>query len=222
MVALDAARLAACEVAIARRVVRKAILDVCPGARLEARHVAQVLRLVACGHGSTSVPMGCDARVEYGLLFVRAHGEKDAAPAAWLEVPGSLALAGGRALTARLVEVPAGSRAEDVARAHGAEWQGRSVLLDAAAAGIDHTQGGRLWVDSLQPGDVLCPLGMHGQSKKLSDLLAEAHVPVADRASVPIVRRSCTGHVLWVAGIRADERVRVTPDTKTLLELTLL
>ena len=40
---LDAARLAACEVAIARRAVRQAILLVCPDARLEARHVAGVL-----------------------------------------------------------------------------------------------------------------------------------------------------------------------------------
>ncbi|MBQ1840017.1 MAG: tRNA lysidine(34) synthetase TilS, partial [Atopobiaceae bacterium] len=159
---------------------------------------------------------------EFGLLIVRADRGASEHLAAWLEVPGELDLPDGGKIQARLTQVPAGSRAEDVARAHGAEWQGRSVLLDAAAAGIDHTQGGRLWVDSLQPGDVLCPLGMHGQSKKLSDLLAEAHVPVADRASVPIVRRSCTGHVLWVAGIRADERVRVTPDTKTLLELTLL
>jgi tRNA(Ile)-lysidine synthase len=125
-------------------------------------------------------------------------------------------------LTARVVEVPAGSKAPDLAKAHAQEWGGMSVLLDAEACGVDPQLGGRLWVDAPGPGDVLCPLGMHGQSKKLSDLLAEAHVPVADRASVPIVRRSCTGHVLWVAGIRADERVRVTPDTKTLLELTLL
>ena len=222
VVALDAARLAASEVALARRVVRKALLVACPGARLEARHVASVLQLVAAGKGSCMVPVDVDVRVEFGLLIVRADRAASEHLAAWLEVPGELDLPDGGKIQARLTQVPAGSRAEDIARAHGAEWQGRSVLLDAAAAGIDHTQGGRLWVDSLQPGDVLCPLGMHGQSKKLSDLLAEAHVPVADRASVPIVRRSCTGHVLWVAGIRADERVRVTPDTKTLLELTLL
>lgn len=219
MVALDAARLAACEVAIARRVVRKAILDVCPGARLEARHIARVLRLVAAGHGSTSVPMGCDARVEYGLLFVRAHGEKDEAPASWLEVPGSLVLADGRTLTARLVEVPDGSRAPEVARAHAVEFEGQSVLLDAAACGLDRAQGGRLWVDVAQPGDVMCPLGMHGQSKKLSDLLNEAHVPAADRHLVPIVRTGPAGQVVWVAGIRPDERSRSTPDSRLLLEL---
>ena len=220
MVALDAARLGASDVALARRVVRKALLTVCPGARLEARHVAQVLQLVAAGRGSCTVPVDVDVRVEFGLLVVRV-GEASGAEAAWLQVPGTLGLADGRTLVARLVGVPAGSRAAEVAQAHGREWAGQSVLVDAAAAGVDPTQGGRLWVDGVQPGDVLCPLGMHGQSKKLSDLLAEAHVPTAERPGVPIVRTSPTGTVVWVAGIRADERVRVTPDTRTMLELTL-
>ena len=221
VVALDAARLAASEVALARRVVRKALLLACPGARLEARHIAQVLTLVAAGHGSCTVPVDVDVRVEYGLLVVRAPEAEAQGASAWLSVPGELELADGRRLTAQLVAVPAGSRAPEVARAHGSEWQEQSVLLDAAAAGIDPVQGGRLWVDSFQPGDVLCPLGMHGQSKKLSDLLAEAHVASADRASVPIVRSSATGPVVWVAGIRADERAKTTPDTKVMLELTL-
>ena len=219
--ALDAARLGATEVALARRVVRKLLMAACPGARLEARHIAQVLSLVAAGKGSCTVPVDVDVRVEFGLLIVRVATEGEMGASAWLEVPGTLSLADGRTLAARLVQVPAGSRPAEVARAHGLEWEGQSVLLDAAAAGVDPAQGGRLWVDSLQAGDVMCPLGMHGQSKKLSDLLAEAHVPVADRAAVPIVRQDPTGAVVWVAGIRADERARVGADTKTMLELTL-
>ncbi len=221
LVALDAARLGASEVALARRVVRKALIAVCPAARLEARHVAQVLALVAAGSGSCMVPIEVDVRVEYGLLTVRAPRGQERLVPAWLPVPGVLELHGGRALTARLVRVPAGSRAPEVARAHGLEWEGQSILLDAEAAGLDPVQGGRLWVDGPQPGDVLCPLGMHGQSKKLSDLLAEARIPAVERAAVPIVRASPTGAMLWVAGVRADERARVTPDTRMMLELTL-
>lgn len=221
VVALDAARLAASEVALARRVVRKALLFACPEARLEARHIAQVLQLVAAGKGSCMVPIDVDVRVEYGLLMVRSALADAHSVQAWLEVPGEIDLTGGRVLRAQLVQVPAGSRAPEVARAHGVEWEGQSVLLDAAAAGVDPVLGGRLWVDGVQPGDVLCPLGMHGQSKKLSDLLAEAHVPARDRAGVPVVRTSSTGAVVWVAGVRADERAKVTPDTHTMIELTL-
>ena len=71
-------------------------------------------------------------------------------------------------------------------------------------------------------GDVICPLGMHGQSKKVSDLLGEAGVPLDDRAAVPVVRVSPTGRIVWVAPIRPDERVRCSASTKWMLELTLL
>ena len=93
------------------------------------------------------------------------------------------------------------------------------MLLDAEAAGIDATVGGRLWVDGPRPGDVLCPLGMHGQSKKLSDLLNSARVPAAEKPAVPVVRAAPSGPVVWVAGVRADERCRVTAATRFLLEL---
>lgn len=222
LVVLDAARLAALEVAVARRVVRAALLAVCPGARLEARHVAGVLRAAAAGEGSLTIPMGVSARVEHGLLVLRARAGVPAPSAAWLEVPGRLELADGRALTARLVEVAPGTDPAARARAHAQEWDGESVLLDAVAAGVDPARGGRLWVDAPRPGDVLCPLGMHGQSKKVSDLLGEAGVPLDDRAAVPVTRTSPTGEVVWVAPIRPDERTRCTAATKWLLELTLL
>ena len=228
VLALDAGRLAACEVAVARRVVRQAILAVCPDARLEARHVAAVLSIVAAGTGSTSVPMGVDVRVEHGLLLLRARGAEPAqASAGWLDVPaegagtGAVALADGRTLTARLLPAPEATDVPALARSHGLEWAGQAVLLDAQAAGIDASLGGRLWVDVPHPGDVMCPLGMHGQSKKLSDLLGEAHVPVAERASQPVVHTSPTGSVVWVAGVRADERARCVPATKQLLELRI-
>lgn len=223
MVALDAARLAASEVAVARRVVRQAILGVCPAARLEARHVEAVLRVVAAGRGSVSVPVDVDCRVEYGLLFVRGHVPDggDEPLASWLEVPGTITLPDGRILRAQVGRVPAGGDPIAIARSHGREWEGQSVLLDAEAAGVDFSTGGRLWVDSPQVGDVLCPLGMHGQSKKLSDLLNDSKVPAPDRWRIAVVRSDIRGEILWVVGIRADERVRVRDGTRHLLELTL-
>ena len=62
---------------------------------------------------------------------------------------------------------------------------------------------------------------MHGQSKKLADLLNEAQLPAAERSRIPIVRADVRGPVVWVAGIRVDERAKCTPHTKYLLELTL-
>lgn len=222
MLAVDAARLAASEVVLARRVVRQAILMVCPEARLEARHVEAVLRLVAAGRGSVALPLAADARVEYGLLFVRAQGERRGLEGAWLEVPGRLELADGRILRARVVGYGPDEDVVGAARAHGAEWEGASVLLDARGCGVDPVVGGRLWVDAPQVGDVICPLGMHGQSKLLSDLLNDAKIPSQDRGGVPVVYEGPRGKVLWVAGVRADERAKVVPQTREVVEITVV
>ena len=238
LVVLDAAKLAATDVAIARRVVRCAVLKACPECRLEAAHVARVLGLVAAGEGSATLPLGIDVRVAYGALFIRAReAQGDAPTSGWLEVPalggqagasevlaapgeeGTLELAAGT-LAARLREVAPGSDPAALARAHAREWDGTSVLLDAQACGLG-VLGGRLWVSGPETGEVMCPLGMHGQSKKLSDLLIDAKVPAAERKLVPVVRTDDGGPVIWVAPLRADHRCRATDASRVLLELTL-
>ena len=138
-----------------------------------------------------------------------------------LAVPGTLELADGRVLSARILSVEHGFDVVSYATAHSQEWLGESVLLDARACGVDPVHGGSLWVSGPEAGDTMQPLGMHGQSKKISDLLGEAGVPVESRSMMPIVRTNIRGHVVWVAGIRPDERVKCTQDTKQLLELNI-
>ena len=138
-----------------------------------------------------------------------------------LAVPGTLELADGRVLSARILPVEHGFDVVSYATAHSQEWLGESVLLDAQACGVDPVHGGSLWVSGPEAGDTMQPLGMHGQSKKISDLLGEAGVPLESRSMMPIVRTNIRGHVVWVAGIRPDERVKCTQDTKQLLELNI-
>lgn len=138
-----------------------------------------------------------------------------------LAVPGTLELTDGRVLSARILPVEHGFDVVSYATAHSQEWLGESVLLDAKACGVDPVHGGSLWVSGPEAGDTMQPLGMHGQSKKISDLLGEAGVPVESRSMMPIVRANIRGHVVWVAGIRPDERVKCTQDTKQLLELNI-
>ena len=138
-----------------------------------------------------------------------------------LAVPGTLEMADGRVLSARILPVEHGFDVVSYATAHSQEWLGESVLLDAQACGVDPVHGGSLWVSGPEAGDTMQPLGMHGQSKKISDLLGEAGVPVESRSMMPIVRTNIRGHVVWVAGIRPDERVKCTQGTKQLLELNI-
>lgn len=240
---LDALKLSSTDVVIARRVVRIVARQLIPEAWLEFRHVDAVLEAVAAGVGVANLPQNLEARVRLGTVTfsftgaarsavgaaaaVAASGEPaGTAPAAatfgeHLAVPGMLELADGRVLSARILPVEHGFDVVSYATAHSQEWLGESVLLDAKACGVDPVHGGSLWVSGPEAGDTMQPLGMHGQSKKISDLLGEAGVPVESRSMMPIVRTNIRGHVVWVAGIRPDERVKCTQDTKQLLELNI-
>ena len=239
---LDALKLSSTDVVIARRVVRIVARQLIPEAWLEFRHVDAVLEAVAAGVGVTNLPQNLEARVRLGTVTfsftgaARGAGTAGAtagsnesagtAPAAatfgeHLAVPGTLELADGRVLSARILPVEHGFDVVSYATAHSQEWLGESVLLDARACGVDPVHGGSLWVSGPEAGDTMQPLGMHGQSKKISDLLGEAGVPVESRSMMPIVRTNIRGHVVWVAGIRPDERVKCTQGTKQLLELNI-
>lgn len=88
-------------------------------------------------------------------------------------------------------------------------WQ---AFLDARAAG----EG--LALRRRRPGDRFQPQGMGGRSKSLSDFLINVKVPAAWRDWVPLLV-SGDDRILWVAGWRLDERVRVTPETERVLHL---
>ena len=238
---LDALKLSSTDVVIARRVVRIVARQLIPEAWLEFRHVDAVLEAVSAGVGVANLPQNLEARVRLGTVtfsFTGAAGSASAAggaasnepagtvPAAatfgeHLAVPGTLELADGRVLSARILPVEHGFDVVSYATVHSQEWLGESVLLDARACGVDPVHGGSLWVSGPEAGDTMQPLGMHGQSKKISDLLGEAGVPVESRSMMPIVRTNIRGHVVWVSGIRPDERVKCTQDTKQLLELNI-
>ena len=239
---LDALKLSSTDVVIARRVVRIVARQLIPEAWLEFKHVDAVLEAVAAGVGVANLPQNLEARVRLGTVTfsftgtargavagaaVATNGEPaGTSPAAatfgeHLAVPGTLELADGRVLSARILPVEHGFDVVSYATAHSQEWLGESVLLDAKACGVDPVHGGSLWVSEPEAGDTMQPLGMHGQSKKISDLLGEAGVPLESRSMMPIVRTNIRGHVVWVAGIRPDERVKCTQDTKQLLELNI-
>ena len=239
---LDALKLSSTDVVIARRVVRIVARQLIPEAWLEFRHVDAVLEAVAAGVGVANLPQNLEARVRLGTVTFSFTGAARGAgtagatagsnesagtsPAAatfgeHLAVPGTLELADGRVLSARILPVEHGFDVVSYATAHSQEWLGESVLLDAQACGVDPVHGGSLWVSGPEAGDTMQPLGMHGQSKKISDMLGEAGVPVESRSMMPIVRTNIRGHVVWVAGIRPDERVKCTQGTKQLLELNI-
>jgi tRNA(Ile)-lysidine synthetase-like protein len=86
------------------------------------------------------------------------------------------------------------------------------VYLDAS------TIGETLTVRTWQPGDRFRPLGMRGE-KKLQDYFGDAKAPRELRGRLPLVFND--EHLVWVAGLRIDDRVRLTPTTQTVVALQL-
>ena len=225
-IALCAGRLVRLDIALARRVVRLACLELFGDLRLDADHINAILSHVFKGTGSVSLSLHAEARVEYGVLFIRATHVSHTPQPAWLTVPGSVSwfdtAARPSMLTARIVTPLVDKNPAEYARSKSVESNGRVVLLDAEKVAYAQSAGhscSSLWVDLPQTGDSMCPFGMEGRSKKLSDLMQEAHIPMHERSYMPIIKTGVRGEIVWVGGIRTDERFCVTEHSRVLLEL---
>jgi tRNA(Ile)-lysidine synthase len=76
-----------------------------------------------------------------------------------------------------------------------------------------------LYLRNRREGDRFCPAGMHGRSKKLQDYFTDGKVPKSTRDAVPLL---ATGlDLLWVVGMRTDERFLPGPGTKQVLVVTV-
>jgi tRNA(Ile)-lysidine synthase len=71
-----------------------------------------------------------------------------------------------------------------------------------------------------RPGDRFQPLGLAGHSAKLSDFFINRKVAAALRQHWPLV--TCGETVVWVAGLRLDERFKVTEATRRTLKLEFI
>jgi len=91
---------------------------------------------------------------------------------------------------------------------------------DLQTAYVDHAALGKnLVARNKQEGDRFNPLGMKG-SKKLQDLFVDEKIPAERRDSIPIIESG--GRIIWVAGVRLDERAKVTKNTEKVVKLELL
>ena len=172
---------------------------------IEARHIEEMVQAL-------EKPAGKQISLPYGLIFTVDYNRyllgKD--PAALnpfsalkgehlLKVPGKTVIPG---------------------------WQiGASVIKpaemitgdDRFTAHFDYNRvAGNLIVRSRQGGDRFQPFGMK-ETKKIAQFMIDAKIPHDWRDRIPII--ACADGILWVAGYRIDERVKVTKRTKKVLRL---
>jgi tRNA(Ile)-lysidine synthase len=84
-------------------------------------------------------------------------------------------------------------------------------IIDAAALGTS------LVLRSWKEGDWFMPLGMQNK-KKLSDFFADQKISHEGRLLIPILESD--GSIVWICGLRLDDRAKVTPETTGWVELS--
>ncbi|WP_281240024.1 tRNA lysidine(34) synthetase TilS [Flavobacterium praedii] len=69
-------------------------------------------------------------------------------------------------------------------------------------------------------GDIFIPFGMDGKSKKVSKLFKDEKLSLLEKENVWIL---CSNNqIVWVIGIRADNRFRIADSTKNILKIELI
>ncbi len=207
-------------VGMQRQLLRKGMTTLVPDLRdIEFKVIERgVERITHPAQGKTELMAGLYILVESGLFWLAAQdavlptvdwpqliiGKED-----YLDLPGECDLGGG--------------------------WMIRAEQLLASAELITqvemNTDPTRAWLDadkiifpvrvrSRQAGDRLKPFGLDGHSIKLSDFMTNLKIPSKARDSWPIL---VSGEdIIWVAGYRIGECVRLSSTTRRVAYLRLL
>jgi tRNA(Ile)-lysidine synthase len=142
---------------------------------------------------------GKSISVSAGGLLRRSAPRNDIIP---VSIPPAIDLANGWTFT---IEYAENFRAGEIfANANPLEaWFDADALVDP------------LHLRKPRRGDRISPLGMNGQSKKISDLFVNEKIPQRARGNWVLL---CSGdEIIWAAGIRSAHFCRVTDTTKNAL-----
>ena len=192
------------DIVILRRVLRRAI-DGTEGIRGAGFiHVEDIMRLIKKGDSGDRLylPKGIRVIKDYSLLVITSE-EPGRIGSYELQVPGEVAIVGAGLVIKASFEDSAADPGDGKS----------SVLLDAEKVNLP------LKIRPRMPGDFFSPLGF-GKRRKLQDLFVDLKVPRDERDSIPVVVSG--SDIVWVGGYRADDRFRISADTKKFLRLVIL
>ena len=191
---------------IARRAVEIAMGDL---RRVNMDHIDAALDVAAGRAEACELPGRLVVRKKYGWLTLEMRASE---PVRW--DPVEIGCPGRTVLTA-------------AGRVVDAQVTSRNALLEDPH---DNRDPNRAYVDlgvislpvkarQRRDGDAFMPLGMQG-TKKVKDFLISQQIPLAERDMIPIFVDACDS-ILWLGGLRIDERFRVTNTTGEVLVLKL-
>jgi len=169
---------------------------------IEMRHIEEIMNALSKPAGKKlNLPGGIIFSIEYDRYMI---GQDPVAlsPFPALEGEWSLKLHGETTLPGWRV------KADIISREQMTKKDNFTAYFDSDKS------GDKLMVRSRKRGDRFQPLGM-SQPKKLNEFMIDAKIPQAWRRRIPLV---CSPtQIIWVAGWRIDEQVKVTEQTNQIL-----
>lgn len=210
----------ALHIALRARIVKRLLQEAAsPGGRIANRHIEAVLAACAPPERRLTLDLPGGIVVTRSVRTLRIHRKQQPVRRAgsWnhraealgftypVEVPGVVPIAEIGIRIRFTSETPPDP--EELRRSD------RTVYLD-----LDRVVP-PLIIRSVRPGDRIEPLGMHGV-KKVNELFIDAKIPPETRARIPLLADAQA--VLWIAGLRISEHVKVTDRTKKVLKAEMV
>jgi len=194
----------AMDIVILRRVLRRAVNETEGLKGIGFIHIEDIIRLIKDGKSGDRLylPKGIRAIKDYSLLVITSEEPRQIASYE-LQVPGEVAIMGAGVVIRASYEGDAGDFGDGKT----------TVVLDAADMHFP------LKIKPRKPGDWFYPYGF-GKRKKLQDFFVDEKVARDERNSIPLVLSG--DDIVWVAGYRADNRFRVSGNTKKFLRLVIV
>lgn len=199
--------------ALQRRILRRVygLLSSCTDG-LSFKQMERIRAFMTGGGRQLSLPKGIRVLKDYdSLIFTRRDPKKKSSYRLQLSVPGQIQLPGQDRIM-KVLEV------------------NKTLLEKIKAEPVLRSSLHRIFIDgdlvtppfivrSREDGDTFVPLGMAGR-KKVKDFFIDAKISIPQRDEIPIVT-DAQGVIIWIAGYRMAEKVKVTAATKRILELLL-
>lgn len=185
-------------------------------ADIESRHVDEITAALTLPAGrSINLPGGLIFAVDYDkFLLTRGTADLSDLPSlegeVRLKIPGKTRFSGWEVIAAFN-----GNTGGDACAT--SSWGDRRLACPVFTAYLDFDKTGKdLTVRGLKAGDIFQPLGMD-ETKKVARFMIDARIPRSWRDRVPIV--ASPDQIVWVAGWRIDERVKIAEGTRKELRL---
>ncbi|MGZ3594084.1 MAG: tRNA lysidine(34) synthetase TilS [Syntrophales bacterium] len=198
--------------AIQRRIMKHLLEWLSPhGKGIGFRHINAALELIRSDRPGAYVNLPCDIEVrrEYGVLVISKKEVCDkgilnkrcddlyyeVTPPASVKMPKL-----GKTMIFKFAKDPIDVKAN---------------TRDAVLMDYDRISP-PLVIRTVRPGDKIQPLGMRGM-KKIKSVLIDEKIPRRHRREIPLLLDQDA--VLWIAGLRLSERVKITEKTRQILEV---